>query len=1345
MKQWLKSFLLYVLIVICIFMGSLYGFLLSSFGRNLLIEKGKDSLQKAYQIEASLSELSVYGLFPLKLALKDVNLHSINEETWRFFAKDLSLEINLWKSFFKKNLVLNDVFVKDSLLKLQDTSVHQRSFGKEEDFSELFFQKANQFYSLVPKNINFKDFHLIYAESDVTLSLMRLKKNQFFSIHQGFDFYLLLNKQTIAFPRGELSFDKLSLKSNLNLDQKQIKVLTLKGATSQSFFQTKGTFLFLASRQQWLFQLPSRLHFNLDDFESLLKDGFHGTVKGDAFVRGSWGQKVGMQVASQLNIFWEDLELSHFKLHHGKSQGLWTLHQLSLVDLEIFVEPKNVFGVTHKAHPPKVEFSEVEIDFQHETFQAKSNLAGLTLSSLLSSLRVDSNPQQTDFTFSGQNVSYKGRFNQQVGFEIEVLGDLNVVDFYPFGYQADEWDLGLCQFHLDLYSSIHFLKFNETMISCRHGNQTQSFVRLKESHIHYETGDVAFYFDSDHLQSKVLDNLWSEQPLNGRIAVKGSLKNKKAKGPLAAFLNVQSKQLFYHDQPIEKLNLKIHLNASELQVTNLNFIYNHQTRLQVPSLIYDFDEKKLVANYQFQGSLDPFHHKKWTNLFIKGSFPKANGKIVIELIDGQPTLQFWRSQVVSSGLRFQNIWIHQFEADFLYEKKRVSKLNAKVFWREGELLLTRLEKEKKLHFDFKKLSLQEIFIDSMPFQTHFSGSFQTDLNLNWRSLTGSGRFYSNSYRHLRIPDLQLRSRSQMKKSLEFILEDSQSQLMSRLILSQNLSSQSFFFLSFQNFDLMKRVLKVQEDVESSLTGRMLVNFQLSQLFGGKFRLHDLYMKCEMDQFDIQISDQHLGLKEPVKIMLNQNHFAITPLIFVRDQDELTILLSLNDRRFDLNLNGSLTLDSILCKFVPNLSLAQGKILINLKIKDVFEKPELEGPFEIVFLQLGFKNFNPVFKDLSVKGICKNQKLLFHSFTGTKGQGSFAGSGEVNFAPWFEKNQVPQMNLTFSLKNLETQVPNSFFQNMILRLSGQMQLIGDDLPYSLSGQVTIDRFLGLSPYYCEEYINPINPRSYVSVTHSLEDSPDPLIQFDLTCEAKQSIFLKTNCIDSTFSANLSVHGNNQDPLVSGDVLAHQGKIRLFQSNFDIESFNLILDREDIYIAGQLMTIMSPYKIFLDINGTVNAPEINLTSVPDTFPNGSAVTDQDLIDAILTGRMPLGDQRGTSQTVFNVFNTISQSNLVLQRLTKSVTRGLIESLAIRPVFHERSAALQASITQKVTDQLTLGLLFEEGYGYRDVRFQSQLFFNQNLGILGTARFSDHYGVEGFGRYNEIKGSFEFQFGR
>lgn len=341
---------------------------------------------------------------------------------------------------------------------------------------------------------------------------------------------------------------------------------------------------------------------------------------------------------------------------------------------------------------------------------------------------------------------------------------------------------------------------------------------------------------------------------------------------------------------------------------------------------------------------------------------------------------------------------------------------------------------------------------------------------------------------------------------------------------------------------------------------------------------------------------------------------------------------------NIGVDGNLEM-SLLRDMIPQFESATGKLAFKgqisgsvndptygFEIDDVRANPFTAGSWEPV--SIGLADFRPPLRNIRLKALLKDGLVQIESFSASKGSGRLDGTGTFAFRAGEE---VGDSSIDIRLEDAAVVYPVAFLKSFESNVSGNLSLTGRGRPYRLSGDLQVTRARSTREVDLgAEILNSIRKQS-ISIPSV---ATDPVLQFDLTVRADQTVNVNNRLIQALLSTNLQIGGTDQQPSVLGQIDVVRGKF-VYKRDFSISRGIISFDdplRVDPTLEITAVSEVQNYRVYINMSGRASNPRVDFSIDPPTRQNGNAISKVDILVLLGRGSLPEEQQAlGETQNV------------------------------------------------------------------------------------------------------------------
>ena len=387
--------------------------------------------------------------------------------------------------------------------------------------------------------------------------------------------------------------------------------------------------------------------------------------------------------------------------------------------------------------------------------------------------------------------------------------------------------------------------------------------------------------------------------------------------------------------------------------------------------------------------------------------------------------------------------------------------------------------------------------------------------------------------------------------------------------------------------------QLYNNFESSIDSELDIVYKRQQL------MQSINGHIEVKKVDMQANTHKISTALPFSIQLEKGKLQMDSIILQSGAQVLNILQDQSSKM--IYVNGGLKTDFLAFLFPFMLEL-NGDIETKMSLKPHLSNLDTSGWIKLynstIHLHSDLDPFEKVRSDMAID----KDKLSILFYSAQYGGGTLSGKGELQFKG---SGHTP-----VSVDGSFTNVQFNSIAGINARGSGQIQLKGDDFPYTLgiNGELTetkIDKEFASGIEVQTEDIT----SKWQAIKKSKEDF-EP-IWMNLNMSLKNPVQVENSTIKSGFDGSIKITGYPSDPILSGQLTGVLGGSVIFRDHeFEILSaqvnyINSKLDQPQIdLIARSVIQEQSStgdfseeYNILLSVKGKGEQADFTLTSTPE----------------------------------------------------------------------------------------------------------------------------------------------------
>lgn len=350
---------------------------------------------------------------------------------------------------------------------------------------------------------------------------------------------------------------------------------------------------------------------------------------------------------------------------------------------------------------------------------------------------------------------------------------------------------------------------------------------------------------------------------------------------------------------------------------------------------------------------------------------------------------------------------------------------------------------------------------------------------------------------------------------------------------------------------------------------------------------------------LKVQDRQVSIQTPFSVIVNGPQVTLAPTRITGEGFDLNLggTIGLDQgSRLAFTLNGTANLDR-LGQVSPDVFLG-GTVAVDARLEGTVSDPWLGG--EITLTGVSFEGTD---LPINIQGgngriALAGDRITLENFTARSNDGSVAASGSVTLA----QLRPQEWNFTLTADRVDV-----LYGGAQVTLDANLNLNGTKDRQVLGGTVTIPE---------GEYTTNFNLQSLAGGGASgggigFESTGSgggsggagllglPPLNLDVQVEARNSLLIRNQQVNTVGSASLNIAGNIDDPNVSGRVSVEGGTIKLRSQRYDITTGTIDFPagggtpEVNVLIEGDV----GSYHVYLGLRGPIDAMDITTRSEPD----------------------------------------------------------------------------------------------------------------------------------------------------
>lgn len=366
----------------------------------------------------------------------------------------------------------------------------------------------------------------------------------------------------------------------------------------------------------------------------------------------------------------------------------------------------------------------------------------------------------------------------------------------------------------------------------------------------------------------------------------------------------------------------------------------------------------------------------------------------------------------------------------------------------------------------------------------------------------------------------------------------------------------------------------------------------------------------LSNVDLQVQNNPITVQTPLVVALEGSQVRVTPTKITGQGIDLSLGGQLGwqeNARMNFTLNGTVALGE-LPSFGEDLRLDGTVAINNVRLSGTFDQPDLSG--EILLNRIGVASPDaPATIEEGVGRILlSNDKATLESFRARISDGSLEVSGATTLAEF----RATEWKYDVKATNVDI-----LYQEVRATVNGNLTLTGTPEGQLLGGRVDVTdaEYTGnidLGSLTAGRSIAP-GLTGFSGPGFGRRNPGIPPINLNVKVEARDSLIVRDDEINTIGSASLTVTGPLTDPNLTGRVSAEGGSVRFRGQRYEVTTATLDL------LGGGATPVLnlqaegttSGYRVSIGFVGEVDQLDLTLRSEPQ-------LTREEILTLIATGR-------------------------------------------------------------------------------------------------------------------------------
>lgn len=426
-----------------------------------------------------------------------------------------------------------------------------------------------------------------------------------------------------------------------------------------------------------------------------------------------------------------------------------------------------------------------------------------------------------------------------------------------------------------------------------------------------------------------------------------------------------------------------------------------------------------------------------------------------------------------------------------------------------------------------------------------------------------------------------------------------------------------------------------------LNSRSIHDPELAGFVSGSLDLNFKSGKIEYSTGNVAISEYLLkrkgarfGLAKPVAFKIHDGTFNLEDLSIVGEKGKATLSLKSEKSEIQGVVEGDLDV-SVVEFFTPSIVQARGLVLLDFEIEGSVKEPLLAGKATLDSASFRVPSLESPFENV-VGSLRLNQNVISaRGLSADLAGGRVTAEGTITLFT----DRFPLIDLKGNLNGNKLKV----FPFQYARVRGNVAVSGQDLPYLVSGKLTIDSALSREKVFQKNQASALKTAQYTPPPSARRLSDYPWFKLNIDVNSDGGILVQNELFDLEAKGQMTLVNTLEVPRLVGNAEVVQGRLLFKDRSFRITSGSATFDNPTVINPRFSLTAntdVDNVKVQLYASGRMDKIKVELTSTP-------VMPESDIL-SLLTLGVVSNDTKRMSSTDRTVFEQGEAASLLLQSL-------------------------------------------------------------------------------------------------
>jgi hypothetical protein len=480
-------------------------------------------------------------------------------------------------------------------------------------------------------------------------------------------------------------------------------------------------------------------------------------------------------------------------------------------------------------------------------------------------------------------------------------------------------------------------------------------------------------------------------------------------------------------------------------------------------------------------------------------------------------------------------------------------------------------------------------------------------------------------------------------------------------------------------------------------------------------------KVGISEYVLAKSGAHFELAQPIGFKVQGGTFDLKDFVLKGDEG----LATLNLKSRVGNLEGTIAGDldaSIVEFFTSTVARATGTMTLDLAVGGTLKSPTLFGRTTLEGVAVKVPALDSPIENITGNLLLKQNVLTVQNIEADLAGGRLSSNGTVTLFT----DRYPTLNIKTEIEGAKLKI----YPFQYVRVTGEIDLTGEDIPYLISGTIAADSGLIKEKVFGKTQTGGLKATRYLPPVTANGEGTLPKFKLRIAASAEKGILIQNDLfINTEAKGDVTVVNTLDTPRIIGTASIIQGKMVFKEREFQIQSASADFDNPQVInpsFTFVATTDVSGTKIQLYISGRLDKMKAELTanptmSEPDILSLLTVgLTSTDTKKYAASSRSALDSSEAASLVLNSLdFNREVQTKTGFQvQLDQSINSQVGQSVIKPQVGGDSNIAPRIVIRKQINEKFGVGVGTTVGVGTssnREVNGEYKL--NPTISVLGV----------------------------